>query len=408
MKRRAKFCIAMLLGVLILMACSFAFADGFSTNPELINEAAQSVMMLEIHSGSEIIATGSGFVAFDNRHLITNYHVIEGSDMIWAYSDIGDPYIIMNVCILDEEKDIAILQFFSPTDLKPLSLSKTGEVLRASPVVAIGSPKGFKNTVSIGNVSFADREDDISYIQFTAPISNGSSGGALFDDNGDVVGITTFAIQSETGVSQNMNFAINIREAINLYSEWDDKTEKEVFSLAEMAKASINKPVITPTPIPTASPDPTSTPKPTQAPTKAPKATTKPTNTPVPAGTYDFEIQNISHFNGTGNKPALQFTFANNTKDTITSITVSVMFYRNLGKRLSYCGSQVETFDIKIEPGKTATTDWVSFTNGSTKTEYLTASIDSVTVKDEKGKTKEIGKKELEKRGQQEYSRTIK
>ena len=96
------------------------------------------------------------------------------------------------------------------------------------------------------------------------------------------------------------------------------------------------------------------------------------------------------------------------SKRKSTSITVSVMFYRNLGKRLSYCGSQVETFNIKIEPGKTATTDWVSFTNGSTKTEYLIASIDSVTVKDEKGKTKEIGKKELEKRGQQEYSRTIK
>ncbi len=408
MKRRAKFCITMLLGALILIACSLAFADGFSANPELINEAAQSVMMLEIHSGSEIIATGSGFVAFDNRHLITNYHVIEGSDMIWAYSDIGDPYIIMDVCVLDEEKDIAILQFFSPTDLSPLALSETGEVLRASPVVAIGSPKGFKNTVSIGNVSFADREDDISYIQFTAPISSGSSGGALFDDNGDVVGITTFAIQGETGVSQNMNFAINIREAVNLYSEWNDKTEKEVYSLAEMAKASINIPVITPTPIPTASPNPASTPKPTQAPTKAPKATIKTTNTPVPAETYDFEIQNVSYFNGNGDKPALQFTFANNTKETITSITVSVIFYRTLGKRPTYCGSQVETFDIKIEPGKAATTDWKSFANASTKAEYLTANIDSVTVKDAKGKKIEINDKEIEKRGRQTYTRTIK
>ena len=100
--------------LILCMIISIAHADGFSTNPEMINQAAKSVMMLEIYnSNGEKIKSGSGFVAFDNRHLITNYHVVENADMIYAYSDTGDPYIIMDVCIADNQKDIAILQFFS-------------------------------------------------------------------------------------------------------------------------------------------------------------------------------------------------------------------------------------------------------------------------------------------------------
>lgn len=343
MKQRDKIHFFILLVTFIILACSFAFADGFATNPELINEAAKSVMMLEIHSGNEVIATGSGFVAFDNRHLITNYHVIEGADMIWAYSDIGNPYIIMDVCVLDEEKDIAILQFFSPTDLTPLTLSETGEVLRASPVVAIGSPKGFKNTVSIGNVSFADREDGISYIQFTAPISSGSSGGALFDDNGNVVGITTFAIQGETGISQNMNFAINIREAVSLYNSWANNSEKQVYALQEMSKADIYTPTEAPTPINT---------PPTQN-----NATSKPDS----LGIYDVEMANAS-FRKIFSLERCDFkcTITNNCSKKINSVTFKLDWLVNMKTRSGEV--DIRTFDIDIESGETITTDWLTFT----------------------------------------------
>jgi len=202
-----------------------AYADGFSNNPDQINLAAKSVMKLEVlDKNGDVIKTGSGFVAFDNRHLITNYHVADEADMIYAYSDAGDLYIIMDACISDSQKDIAVLQFFSPTDLSPLMLNETGEVIRASAVVAIGSPKGFANTISTGIVSSVFEENGCGYIQFTAPISSGSSGGALFNDDGKVIGITSMNYDDGVGANQNLNFAVDIKEAISLYGMWEGQT----------------------------------------------------------------------------------------------------------------------------------------------------------------------------------------
>ncbi len=262
------FAVKRLLSVItaIVMLCmlSVACADGFSNDPDTINEAAKSVIMLEVYKDGDLIKTGSGFVAFDNRHLVTNYHVVDGADMIYAYSDVGDPYIIMSACITDSNRDIAILQFFSPTDLVPLTLNETGEVQRASSIVAIGSPKGLNNTVSMGNVSALYEENGISYIQFTAPISSGSSGGALFDDDGKVIGITTFTYVDGQSVVQNLNFAVNIQEVISLYELWDGKT----VDLRDLEKSDIFTPEPTDTPKPTNTPKPTKTPAP---PTEEPK-----------------------------------------------------------------------------------------------------------------------------------------
>ena len=228
-----------------------AYADGFSDNPDQINQAAKSVMKLEVlDKNSDVIKTGSGFVAFDNRHLITNYHVADEADMIYAYSDTGDLYIIMDICISDSQKDIAILQFFSPTDLSPLALNETGEVTRASAVVAIGSPKGFTNTISTGIVSSVFEEDGCGYIQFTAPISSGSSGGALFNDDGKVIGITSMNYDDGVGANQNLNFAVDIKEALSLYGMWEGQT----ITLRELQASDIHTPEPSKTPAPTKTP----------------------------------------------------------------------------------------------------------------------------------------------------------
>lgn len=204
--------------VLCLLAGA-ACAASFSDDPAAINEAALSVMKLEIYDSSrDLIATGSGFVAFDNRHLVTNYHVIEDSDEVVAYNDSGEKYVLKGVTVADRDKDIAILEFYSPTDLTPLKLNESGEVVRASKVVAIGSPKGYKNTISTGVVSGAFEEYGVRMIQITAPISHGSSGGALFDDSGVVIGVTSLTNTE----GQNLNFAINIVEVIDLYDSWNN------------------------------------------------------------------------------------------------------------------------------------------------------------------------------------------
>ena len=91
------------------------------------------------------------------------------------------------------------------------------KIKRGERVTAIGSPKGLKNTVSMGNVSAVFTEDNVDWIQTTAPMSQGSSGGALFIEAGKVIGITS---ASRTD-GQNLNFAINISEVVTLYQAWN-------------------------------------------------------------------------------------------------------------------------------------------------------------------------------------------
>jgi S1-C subfamily serine protease len=197
-------------------------ASGFSGDPVAVEKAAQSVLMLEVYNHGELIATGSGFVAFESDALVTNSHVIDGADSILARSDQGGEYVLDKVYAVDAKKDLAILGFSAPTDLSPLALG-TGGVMRVEPVVAIGSPKGLLNTVSVGNVSAVFEEDGTRYIQFTAPISSGSSGGALFNNSGEVIGITTSILGDDEQTVQNLNFAIRISEAAGLWEKVDER-----------------------------------------------------------------------------------------------------------------------------------------------------------------------------------------
>ncbi|MBR6708023.1 MAG: serine protease [Clostridia bacterium] len=151
MKKVCSFLLSAL--ILITFFSGTASAGGFSEDPDAVEQKLKSVLMLEVYSGGELIATGSGFCAFDNRTLVTNYHVIKGADSVIAYSDSGDPYFVFHVLTADADRDIAILSFFSPTDLVPLSLNTDGSLRRAEKVVAIGSPLGITNTVAAGIIS---------------------------------------------------------------------------------------------------------------------------------------------------------------------------------------------------------------------------------------------------------------
>ncbi|MBQ3760408.1 MAG: serine protease [Clostridia bacterium] len=207
--------ISTLLVLTVLFSCS-AFAAGYSLDPDAINESAQSVMLLAVYNiADRLIGTGSGFVAFSDEYLITNCHVIRDADVIVAYTDSGETRMINRVLCADEGYDIAILLFDEASGVNPLELYE-GETVRGESVVAIGSPIGFKNTVSIGNLSSAGEDEKSGYLQFTAPISSGSSGGALLNDDGLVIGITSATRAGED--TQNMNFAVSIKHAVELYN----------------------------------------------------------------------------------------------------------------------------------------------------------------------------------------------
>ncbi len=252
--KKRKIMSAVLASVLLAASVSVS-ASSFADDVDAINKAAQSVLMLEVYdANNELIRRGSGFVAFDNFTLVTNEHIIEEADLIIGTSDAGNQYMITKLIAVDHKTDIAILEFFSPTDLLPLKLIDKTELKRAEPVVAIGSPLGLKNSVSLGHISALFEEEGISYIHFTAPISPGSSGGTLFSDKGQVIGITTATLTD----GQNINLAVSIDEVIKLYS---NSHLKERIRLSSHSSAKS-------TPVPTATLKPTT--KPTAKPTLKP------------------------------------------------------------------------------------------------------------------------------------------
>ncbi len=263
-------------GIVVFLLLSALFvpaagADSFAQDLAAIDKAAGSVLMLNVYDErNTLFATGSGFVVFDNKTLVTNYHVIRDAEWILAVSDLGYQYLVTKVIAADEKRDIALLEFYSPTDLTPLVLRFGQERKRAAPVVAIGSPQGVKNTVSLGNISAVYEEADVQYIQFTAPISHGSSGGALFDDAGQVIGITSMYYYD----SQNMNLAVDIDEVVRL-KEAGFRNERVTF--AGQRQRSRLPATMTPMPLPTPSSAPVPTPVPTPFPSPTPTAALSPT-----------------------------------------------------------------------------------------------------------------------------------
>ena len=217
-----KYCCTFILLLCLVVCPTLSYCDpAFSKDPDAIEEAANSVFMLEIYSSAnQRIAIGSGFIAFDPSILVTNYHVIDGGAYIIAISDDKKQFLISQVCSIDKERDIVILKFDRSVDARPLPLDTDGNLKRSQTVVAIGSPAGLMNTVSIGNISAFYKKEGKDWIQFTAPISSGSSGGALFNDEGEIIGVTTATYAS----TQNINMAVKVKEVINLYNQWDKKT----------------------------------------------------------------------------------------------------------------------------------------------------------------------------------------
>ena len=203
-----------------------AYAEySFSNDPDAVEKAADSVFMLEIYDAyNRKIASGSGFVIFQSSIMATNYHVIEDGAYVIAISDDSDKYYIDEVCASDKKQDLALLRFDPSIAVRPLEYDAADELKRSQPVVAIGSPAGLKNTVSIGNISAFYDEGKKNWIQFTAPISAGSSGGALLNDQGKVIGITTATYAS----TQNVNLAVRVSALKALYEQWDGHAARKL------------------------------------------------------------------------------------------------------------------------------------------------------------------------------------
>ena len=154
-------------------------------------------------------AGGSGSCFYLKKHdlFVTNYHVVEGGASAKVTTMDNRVYDVAGIYDFDESADIALLKV-SGSGFSSLQVS-TGEVSAWDTLYAIGSPLGLSNPISSGIVSNASRVyNGRTYIQVTAPISSGSSGGALIDAKGRAIGITSGEFYSDTNMSQNLNIAV--------------------------------------------------------------------------------------------------------------------------------------------------------------------------------------------------------
>ena len=204
------------VGAVVLLNTVFKSHNSFSDNPAAIESASESVVMLSCYDKSgELYASGSGFALIEKGIIVTNYHVIEENVYsIEVKTETGASYDVKTIVAMDEENDIAILRCASSPNLALLSVGDTTGLKKGEKVVAIGSPLGLINTVSTGVFSGYTNENGMDVLQFTASISSGSSGGALFNDKGEVLGITFASYEA----GQNLNLAIPITQVERIWN----------------------------------------------------------------------------------------------------------------------------------------------------------------------------------------------
>jgi serine protease Do len=169
-------------------------------------------------------AVGSGVIVDPNGYIMTNAHVVEGAQRIRValplpMGDSGQVPIgkrrVLEARLIGQHKetDLALLKI-DDTDLPTLPLVSQQRPHVGQLVLAIGSPEGLQNSVTMGVLSALARQPDsskpLTYLQTDAPINPGNSGGPLVDMNGAVLGINTF-ILSQGGGSEGLGFAIPAR-----------------------------------------------------------------------------------------------------------------------------------------------------------------------------------------------------
>ena len=153
---------------------------------------------------------GSGVVVRSDGYILTNNHVIDGADDITVTFD-NKREMKAKLVGTDAKTDIAVLKV-DATNLPTIAMADSSQARVGDLVLAMGSPFGLKQTVTMGIVSAQGRanlgiEDYEDFIQTDASINPGNSGGALLNARGELIGINT-AILANNGGNQGVGFAV--------------------------------------------------------------------------------------------------------------------------------------------------------------------------------------------------------
>jgi S1-C subfamily serine protease len=194
----------------LLVACSGSIKTPDRTRmttKEIVEASKPAIVRVESNfGGEEAGGVGTGFVLTADGRIATNLHVIQGASEVQVTLLDGSKHEVTRVHAIDSERDLAIISIRPTAQLSTLALGNSDIVSAGDHVIAIGNPLGVLDyTVSDGLISSVrPLTQSLTILQISAPISQGSSGGPLFNHYGEVIGVAT-AIFTE---GQNLNFGV--------------------------------------------------------------------------------------------------------------------------------------------------------------------------------------------------------
>lgn len=193
----------------------------------IIRLAEKTVVQIEAHNKYDTL-TGSGFLFNEKGDIMTNAHVVQDAEYIYVRTANAHIYPAALVGISDET-DIAVLRVLQLAGESHLPLEKENFAETGDEVIALGSPHGFQNTVTLGIISGTERNFSLegfkyeNIYQISAPITHGNSGGPLIDrDTGFIIGMNSVGSSDGT-----IGFSIPIKEVINEVERWSASVHNE-------------------------------------------------------------------------------------------------------------------------------------------------------------------------------------
>lgn len=202
--------ILLIAGIAGLLLVDFALSQSVVRKKLTPREIAQenlpsTVSILARNSNSKKIMYGSGFFIAPDI-VVTSYHVVENATEIAIRPYLQNrEFQVSRIGARDEKNDLVLLNVRETTG-KPLRLSANDSAAIGDEVFVASNPEGLEGTFSQGIISSIRKLNGNRLIQITAPISHGSSGGAVLNTRGEVIGVAVGSVDA----GQSLNFAVPV------------------------------------------------------------------------------------------------------------------------------------------------------------------------------------------------------
>lgn len=179
---------------------------------------------IESATGSQL-GVGTGFFVSESGRVATNLHVIAGGGELSVKLADGTVFAVKRVVAVDADRDLALIEIDPAKKVPTVPIGDSDKVVPGDAVIAIGNPAGLDFTVSDGLISSVRPMDNNTdtVLQISAPISQGSSGGPLFNSFGQVIGVA-YKVSME---GQNLNFGVPINYLLPLMAHEGSESVEE-------------------------------------------------------------------------------------------------------------------------------------------------------------------------------------